>query len=133
LRAPRFGGSVLTTPRGEALSVAGWRVRARTSDRPTRPAPWRAVFDLAALDEAPLRFRNPQPGDRMRPVGLGGSKKLQDVFVDAKVPRAERSSWLVLEVGGVVLWVPGLARAEQATVTPATRRVLVVEARREPR
>jgi len=68
----------------------------------------------------------------MRPVGLGGSKKLQDLFVDAKVPRAERSTWLILEVGGAVLWVPGLARSEQATVTSATRRVLVVEARRGP-
>jgi tRNA(Ile)-lysidine synthase len=123
----------LSVPRGETASVPGWQVRTRTSRRPARPGPWRAVFDLAALDGAPLRLRNPQPGDRVRPVGLGGSKKLQDVFVDAKVPRAERSSWLVLEVGGVVLWVPGLARAEQATVTPATRRVLVVEARREPR
>jgi tRNA(Ile)-lysidine synthase len=133
LRAPRFPGVALSVPRGETASVPGWQVRTRTSRRPARPGPWRAVFDLAALDGAPLRLRNPQPGDRVRPVGLGGSKKLQDVFVDAKVPRAERSSWLVLEVGGVVLWVPGLARAEQATVTPATRRVLVVEARREPR
>jgi tRNA(Ile)-lysidine synthase len=77
-----------------------------------------------------LRMRNPRPGDRLRPLGLGGSKKLQDVFVDAKVPREDRPSWPVLEGDGAVIWVPGLARGEGAAVTAATRRVLVVEAHR---
>jgi tRNA(Ile)-lysidine synthase len=132
LRAPRLDGFARTVPYAGTVFVPGWRVEARTAGRLTRPGPWRGVFDLAALDGAPLWVRNPRPGDRVRPLGLGGSKKLQDVFVDAKVPRAERSSWLVLEDGASVLWVPGLARAEQATVTSATRRVLVVEARRAP-
>jgi tRNA(Ile)-lysidine synthase len=38
----------------------------------------------------PLTVRSRQPGDALRPCGLGGRKKLQDLFVDRKVPRAER-------------------------------------------
>src|SRR5262249_12325433 len=90
LRVPRPHGLALTLPRGGTVSVPGWRLQTRTSGRLARPGPWRALFDLAALDGAPIRMRNPRPGDRVRPLGLGGSKKLQDVFVDAKVPRAER-------------------------------------------
>jgi tRNA(Ile)-lysidine synthase len=130
LLATRARGFARTLPREGTLSVPGWQVETRTSARRVRPGPWRAVFDLTALDGARIRMRNPRPGDRLRPLGLGGSKKLQDVFVDAKVPRVERCSWLVLESGGAVLWVPGLARDEGAPVASATRRVLVVEARR---
>src|SRR5262249_15938352 len=93
LRAPRVPGLALGVRPGEGVSVPGWQIRTRTLSRSPRPGPWCAVFDIAALDGAPLRLRVPQPGDRVRQVGLGGSKKLQDVFVDAKVPRAERSSW----------------------------------------
>jgi tRNA(Ile)-lysidine synthase len=47
------------------------------------------------------------------PIGLTGSKKLQDVFVDAKVPEALRDGVPVFVCGGDVVWVPGyrLARA----------------------
>ena len=37
-----------------------------------------------------LVVRGRRPGDRMRPIGLGGTKKLQDLLVDRKVPRGER-------------------------------------------
>ena len=45
-----------------------------------------AYFD-ADIVAAPLRARAPRPGDRMRPFGLAGRKKLSDLFVDRKVPR----------------------------------------------
>ena len=69
-------------------------------------------------------------GDRIRPLGLGGTKKLQDVFVDAKVPRAERSVWPLLTGRGRILWVPGLVRSEEALASERSERLLVVEARR---
>jgi tRNA(Ile)-lysidine synthase len=117
-------------PGGEVV-VAGWRVRAQAVGRPAHPSPWRAVFDAAKLGAARLRVRSPKPGDRIRPLGLGGTKKLQDVFVDAKVPRHERATWPILEAGGVIAWVAGLARSEEALVEGASRRLLVVEALRQ--
>ncbi|MCL6633497.1 MAG: tRNA lysidine(34) synthetase TilS [Alicyclobacillus herbarius] len=58
-----------------------------------------------------VTMRRPRPGDRMRLFGLSGRRKLQDVFVDAKVPRRMRETWPVVCVGEEIVWVPGLRRA----------------------
>jgi tRNA(Ile)-lysidine synthase len=62
---------------------------------------------------AAVTVRAWQPGDRMRPVGLGGSKKLQDLFSDRKLPRAERGRVPVVEAAGAIAWVPGVAVGEE--------------------
>ncbi len=66
----------------------------------------------SALGDPPL-VRAWREGDRMRPVGLGGTKTLQDLFTDRKVPRALRRSLPVVEVGGEIVWVPGVALDER--------------------
>ncbi|MGH2706259.1 MAG: tRNA lysidine(34) synthetase TilS [Actinomycetota bacterium] len=73
-----------------------------TSGDPAREA----IVDACALD-APLAIRPRNPGDRFRPAGRGGSRKLQDLFVDAKVPRAERDRIPLLVSGDAIVWVPG--------------------------
>jgi tRNA(Ile)-lysidine synthase len=62
--------------------------------------------------EAPLALRGWRPGDRFRPLGMSGEKKLQDFFVDAKVPRQERARIPLLLVGGRIAWVVGQRVAE---------------------
>jgi tRNA(Ile)-lysidine synthase len=52
-------------------------------------------------------------GDRMRPVGVGGTKTLQDLFTDRKVPRALRRTLPVVEAGGQIVWVAGVALDER--------------------
>jgi tRNA(Ile)-lysidine synthase len=52
-------------------------------------------------------------GDRLRPVGLGGTKTLQDLFTDRKVPRALRRTLPVIESRGEVVWVAGVALDER--------------------
>ncbi|HEV2873931.1 MAG TPA: tRNA lysidine(34) synthetase TilS [Thermoleophilaceae bacterium] len=52
-------------------------------------------------------------GDRMRPAGLGGTKTLQDLFTDRKVPRALRRTLPVVEAGGEIVWVAGVAVDER--------------------
>lgn len=85
-----------------------------------------ALFDADVLER--LVVRPIRPGDRIRPMGLGGSKKLQDVLVDAKVPREVRSGlWVAAHPGsGEVVWVPGLARAEVAPVSTSTTQVWIL-------
>lgn len=61
-----------------------------------------------------VTIRARKPGDSIRAAGLGGKKKLQDLFVDAKVPRETRRSYPVISKGGDVLAVPDLALAEVA-------------------
>jgi tRNA(Ile)-lysidine synthase len=56
-----------------------------------------------------LRIGFRRPGLRMRPAGGRGSRKLQDIFVDAKVPREARDTWPLVFAGDRLAWVPGLA------------------------
>ena len=87
-----------------------------------------AWFDLSEL-KFPLRLRSREKGDRMEPFGLGGSKKVQDIFVDAKIPRSRRDRTPLLADGdGRILWIPGVCRSRHAPVAAGTARVLRVEA-----
>ena len=81
-----------------------------------------ALFDADVLPEA-LVVRSPAPGDRLRLLG-GGTRKLQDVLVDAKVPREARPSVPVLVAGDEILWVAGLARGASAVLGPGTTSVV---------
>jgi len=68
-------------------------------------------------------------GDRFQPLGMPTDVRLQDVLVNAKVPRSLRDG-LPLVVGDRgIAWVPGVRIAEWAKVTPETRRVVTFEAR----
>ena len=72
-------------------------------DREVRWGEWRITSD-----EKGLKVRGWRPGDRL----AGRSKKIQDVFVDAKVPRSEREAWPLVVRGDEVVAVPGLVDAE---------------------
>jgi tRNA(Ile)-lysidine synthase len=71
-----------------------------------------------------LWVRVPRPGDRFRPLGMGGSKKLSDLFIDAKVPRRSRRLVPVIENGEHLVWVVGHRLDDRAKLTPQTRRML---------
>ena len=58
----------------------------------------------------------------MRPLGLGGSRSLQDLFTDRRVPRARRARVPVIVSAGEIAWVPGVATGERFRVTGGTRR-----------
>jgi tRNA(Ile)-lysidine synthase len=72
------------------------------------------IGDVAVTDLGPaVTVRAWRDGDRMRPAGLGGSKTLQDLFTDRKVPRALRHTLPVVEAGGEIVWVAGVAVDER--------------------
>jgi tRNA(Ile)-lysidine synthase len=74
----------------------------------------------------PLFVRGRKDGDRMRPLGLSGEKKLQDILVDNKVPRDQRDVIpLVCDASGVLV-VCGQTIAHRARVTPQTHQVMRV-------
>jgi tRNA(Ile)-lysidine synthase len=75
----------------------------------------------------PLLFRIPRPGDRMRPRGGRGSKRLARLMIDAKIPQPERERLPVLtSADGAVLFVPGLRPSEVGRPVEATVRWLGV-------
>jgi tRNA(Ile)-lysidine synthase len=73
------------------------------------------------------RVRNRHPGDRFRPLGMGGQKKLQDFFVDHKVPRQQRDRVpLVVNEAGRIVWVAGYGIDEMFRVTDPAQAVVIL-------
>lgn len=79
-----------------------------------------------------LIVRPRRPGDRLHPLGAPGSKKVQDVFVDRKIPRDARDREpIVTDEMGRIVWVAGQVLAEAFRVTPLTTTVVVLTLRRQ--
>jgi len=72
----------------------------------------------------PLTIRARKKGDYFRPLGFGRRKKLQDFFVDEKVPRDERDSVPVVLSGENIVWIAGYRADERFRVTEETERFL---------
>jgi tRNA(Ile)-lysidine synthetase-like protein len=70
--------------------------------------PWHIESKLGGL-----RVRGWRSGDRL----AGRQRKIQDVFVDAKIPRSDREGWPLVVRGDEVVAVPGIVEAEGVTVT----------------
>jgi tRNA(Ile)-lysidine synthase len=91
----------------------------------------RALVDdaLVALIDAD-RFRGPltvdsfRAGDRIRPLGMCGTRKVSDVLTDAKVPRRERLSVPVVRDGESIVWLAGVRMSDDYRVGPGTARAV---------
>jgi len=85
---------------------------------------------IAYLDydkiNADLVIRNRRPGDRFKPLGSIGFKKLKDFFIDEKVPRRKRNHVPIVAAGGQIIWVGGMRIDDRFKVTGETKRILVL-------
>lgn len=63
-------------------------------------------------------------GDRFRPLGMKQDKKLQDLFVDEKVPRELRNSVPLVVSGKKIILVCGLRLSDGVKITSGTKRIL---------
>ncbi|MBN1310255.1 MAG: tRNA lysidine(34) synthetase TilS [Anaerolineae bacterium] len=112
------------------LPGSDWRFRLSTFDtRRSGPAwdalladPWAAPLSVKTLD-APISLRTRHPGDRFRPQGAGGTKKIAEFMIDAKIPAPCRASLPLLVVGDQIAWVCGWRVDEQFVVGPKTKHV----------
>lgn len=117
------------------IELPAWEVEAEVVG-PAPPAPPPAGPLEAWLDAdavgGPITVRSRRPGDRLRPLGLGGEKKVQDILVDAKVPRAERDGVPIVCAPWGIAWVVGHRMDERAALGPGSRRALRLRFRRRP-
>lgn len=90
-----------------------------------------AYFDVDKINFKKLLLRNRREGDRFRPFGLRGTKKLSDFFIDRKIPRRLRDRVPLLVEGEDILWVVGIRRADKARITEDTKKILEVRVLRE--
>ena len=84
-------------------------------------------FDHGRLDGRRLWVGGVRPGLRIRLFGSSVTRKVQDILVDAKVPRAERGSRPVVFAGDTPIWLAGIRRSDLAPVTTRTKKVLRLE------
>jgi tRNA(Ile)-lysidine synthase len=95
------------TPAGVRLAVPGEAAFGEWTVSATLGGYGDAVLDAKALGDV-LTVRAWRDGDKMRPLGLGGTKSLQDVFTDRKVPRELRRTLpVVVAENGEIAWVSG--------------------------
>jgi tRNA(Ile)-lysidine synthase len=122
LAQPGRGGRGVDLPGGLRLRIVGETmeiVRHRTTGAGSGgSSPFLHVVDCRGCDDRHaahlhaglmLRLGVRTPGLTMRPRGGRGTRKLQDIFVDARVPREERATWPLVFAGDRLAWVPGVA------------------------
>jgi tRNA(Ile)-lysidine synthase len=121
---------------GEVLTTQGWAVSAEPLAGEGPPAGgWQARGDAVTVAvpglDLPLAVRSRRPGDRFRPLGMRGGKKLQDFMVDRKIPREVRDALpLVVDAADRIVWVVGQSVSEDFRVADPSRGVILLKARR---
>jgi tRNA(Ile)-lysidine synthase len=126
---------VLPIPGAVQRPDAGWTLEA-TAPQPLepgrRPVTSTDEVEIEAAGLGPgLVVRSRRPGDRLRPLGLSGQKKLQDVFVDRKVDRRDRDRVpIVTDTAGRIVWVAGHVLGDDFRVTDRTNAVITLKLRR---
>lgn len=105
--------STLTVP-GEIALSDGTKIAATLVSGTQEEDSYTFVCPLQSIS-LPLHIRSRRAGDRMSIRGLNGSKKLKDIFIDAKIPQNLRDNWpVIVDDKGVILWVVGLKKAQTA-------------------
>ena len=118
---PLNGEHPIPLPQNPAETIQtnanGWRITIQTIP-PNHPAhltsPYTAQLDRNALGNTAI-LRTRRPGDRFQPNGMTGTKKLQDYFTDAKIPRQQRDHIPLLATPRGIAWIAGHRTAQWAT------------------
>ena len=125
LAEPGRGGRGLDLPGRLRLRIVGETMQVVPRETEHRPAPRLDVSmcggcgDVTAAHLKPglhLHLGYRRPGLTMRPLGGRGTRKLQDMFVDARVPREDRDAWPLVFAGDALAVVPGIAVSEEMAV-----------------
>jgi len=90
------------------------------------PSPEQAYLDVGML-EFPLEMRPWKKGDRFRPLGMNGFKKVSDFLIDLKVPTVQKQSVYVLLSGGEICWVVGYRIDDRYKLNDSTTKVWHVQ------
>jgi tRNA(Ile)-lysidine synthase len=120
----------LKVPGKVRVKEANASIRAVLCRRPKdlRKAPASTAYlDASKIKGLALQVRSFRPGDRFVPFGMKGSKKLQDFFVDSKIPPGQRCLVPVVCDAEKIVWLAGLRPDERARVEPSTKSFVRLE------
>jgi tRNA(Ile)-lysidine synthase len=113
--------SVLSLPNGYAIISEVW-------EHYPKELTGNDVFIIDSESVSlPLYVRTRRAGDRMTLKGTDGTKKIKDIFIDAKIPLAERERWPIVEDGiGNILWLPCLKKSSYEATDITKKRYIVL-------
>ncbi len=117
----------LTVP-GVAALAGGWRLTAEPLPQPdldaiaTNADPWTAI--VALEPNAALLVRPRAPGERIRPLGLGGTTKLKEVMIDRRIPAPARALWPLVATEEHPVWLAGHILDDHARVRADSKQVV---------
>jgi tRNA(Ile)-lysidine synthase len=96
--------------------------------RNLNPKPFGAVFDYDKILEQGkhLLLRSRKEGDRIEPMGMQGTKKVKDIFIDKKIPAERRWEIPLLCVDNNVIWIVGYHKSRRFKLNEDTQNVLIV-------
>jgi tRNA(Ile)-lysidine synthase len=118
--APPPAPAPVELPVPGTVAFGAWEVRCEAPSGV--PPAAEGVLDRHALaGGGELLVRPWRRGDRMAPVGLEGTKSLQDLFTARRVPRAQRATLPLVVCGEEIAWVPGVATSARFGVRASTR------------
>ncbi len=121
---------LLTVPGETLLAEIGWRfttvLSSRSRARSSKPKEKLRILIDADKIQGGLRVRNRRPGDRI--TLPGGTKKLQDFFVDRKIPREARDTIPLICDANALIWIVGEAVNAAYRVTAQTRQTIEITA-----
>jgi tRNA(Ile)-lysidine synthetase-like protein len=101
-----------------------WRLESRKGAQSLKFVPGTELFDAEQVGTSVI-LRHWQRGDRFQPIGMDRAVKLQDLFVNQKVPRERRHALVLATTAtGDIFWVEGLRIAERFKLTGGTKRRL---------
>lgn len=127
----------VTVP-GDLYMEGGWRLRTGwVSDDSElfnlilhNNDPFRAWLDVGGAPTV-LKVRSRRPGDKIKPLGLGGhSMKISDYLINKKLPRRARQHWPLVCSGERVVWIPGYTIDEEFRVEPGSHQVILLQLER---
>ena len=123
----RLEGSDLIMPRyGTSMGPANTKYRGLSAEEAldcARANPSLGVLDAAELPTV-LTIRTWRPGDRFVPLGMSGTQKVHDFFINQKVPRARRSQIPLVLHGEDLIWVGGMRIDEKFRIKSSTREAI---------
>lgn len=113
-----FAANSIQLPSGQTLH---WKMMPSEMEIPKERS-------FAALDPKllkwPLEVRRWAPGDRMKPLGMTGEKKISDLLIDLKVDRLRKKDIFVLTSAGEIVWLIGLRISETFKIGPQTQETI---------
>ncbi|MGM9972586.1 MAG: tRNA lysidine(34) synthetase TilS [Clostridiaceae bacterium] len=129
---------IINNPQNEELHYFSERFRAnltlklmeKASSINLKSSRTNKYFDFHKIN-GDINLRSRREGDRFNPLGIKGSKKLKDIFIDLKIPREQREELPLLCFGEDIAWIVGYKISDKYKVDENTTRILQINIERE--